>query len=116
MKAVNHCRSSVKRFGGVEEDYHRIHAWFDYSKNYFGDIRHRAFRHHTVGVQMCEDEFGLWIVNSDDHRVPVKSIAEQHIREDLGFIPTLQDWYEHIRPQPWMASTKKHTLKKMNLM
>ena len=116
MKAVNHCKSSVKRFGGTEDDYHRIHAWFDQSKEHYGDIRHRALRHHTLGVQLCEDEFGLWIVNSDDQRVPVKSIAEQHIREDLGFIPTLQDWYKHIRPQPWMASTKKHTLKKMNLM
>ena len=116
MKAVNHCRSSVKRFGGTEDDYHSIHAWFDKSKEHYGDVRHRALRHHTLGVQQCEDEFGLWITNSDGKKVPVKSIAEQHIREDLGFIPTLQDWYKHIRPQPWMASTKKHTLKKMNLM
>ena len=116
VKAFNHSLSSVKRFGGSEEDYHRIHAWFDESKVHYGDIRHRAFRHHTLGVQMCEEEFGIYITNSNGRKVPVKSIAEQHIREDLGFIPTLQDWYKHIRPQAWMASTKKNTLTKMNLM
>ena len=116
MKAFNHCKSSVKRFGGVEDDYHGIHAWFDESKDHYGDIRHRALRHHTQGIKECEIKFGVYIINSNLKKVPVKSIAEQHIREDLGFIPTLQDWYKHIRPQPWMASTKKHTLKKMNLM
>ena len=115
MKAFNHCKSSVKYFGGVPGDYHRIHTWFDESKNYYGDIRHRALRHHTQGVQMCEDIFGITIINSDDKEVPVKSIAEQHIREDLGFIPSIQDWFQEIKPKRWMNSTKKHT-KKMNLM
>ena len=116
MKAFNHCKSSVKRFGGAEDDYHSIHAWFDESKNYYSDMRHRAFRHHTLGVKLCEEEFGIYITNSKGKEIPVRSIAEQHIREDLGFIPSIQDWFENIRPQPWMASTKKHTLKKMNLM
>ena len=38
MKAFNHCKSSVKYFGGKEMDYHDIHAWFDASKNFYGDI------------------------------------------------------------------------------
>ena len=114
MKAFNHCKSSVKYFGGDVGDYHRIHAWFDESKNYYGDIRHRAYRHHTKGIEECEKVFGVTIVNSNGKNVPVRSIAEQHIREDLGFIPTLQDWYKEIVPKPWMASTKKN-IKKMNL-
>ena len=115
MKAYNHCKSSVKYFGGFELDYHHIHAWFDESKNYFGDIRHRAYRHHTRGIEECEITFGITLENSDGKKVPVRSIAEQHIREDLGFIPTLQDWFKEIVPKPWMASTKKN-IKKMNLM
>ena len=115
MKAFNHCKSSVKYFGGREMDYHKIHAWFDESKYYYSDIRHRALRHHSQGVQECEEKFGVIIYNSDNKKVPVKSIAEQHIREDLGFIPSVQDWLSNIKPKPWMASTKKN-IKKMNLM
>ena len=115
MKAFNHCKSSVKHFGGMEDDYHGIHAWFDESKDHYGDIRHRALRHHTQGVVECEKKFGIYIINSHNKKVPVKSIAEQHIREDLGFIPTVQDWFKEIRPKPWMASTKRN-IKKMNLM
>ena len=32
MKAFNHCKSSVKYFGGIEEDYVEIHQWFDNQK------------------------------------------------------------------------------------
>ena len=114
MKAFNHCKSSVKYFGGREMDYHAIHAWFDESKTHYADIRHRALRHHTQGVVECEERFGVIIYNSDNKKVPVKSIAEQHIREDLGFIPSVQDWFREIKLKSWMASTKKN-IKKMNL-
>ena len=114
IKAFNHCKSSVKYFGGDELDYHDIHAWFDESKGHYADIRHRALRHHTQGVIECEKVFGIYITNSDNKKVPVKSIAEQHIREDLGFIPSIQDWFREIKPKAWMASTRKVT-KTMNL-
>ena len=115
MKASNHCLSSVKHFGGRVGDYHCIHAWFDESKDHYGDIRHRALRHHTQGIKECELKFGIVISNSDGRNIPVRSIAEKHIIEDLGFIPTVQDWLKEIKPKPWMASTKKNT-KKINLM
>ena len=114
MKAFNHCKSSVKYFGGEEDDYLKIHQWFDESKTHYADIRHRALRHHTQGIAECEEKFGVNIYNSNGNKVIVKSIAEQHIREDLGFIPTLQDWFKLMKPAPWMASTKRNT--KMNLM
>ena len=37
-----------------------------------------------------------------ENEVPVRYIAEQHIKEDLGRIPTAQDWLGEIRPQRWM--------------
>ena len=114
MKAFNHCKSSVKYFGGEEDDYLKIHQWFDESKTHYADIRHRALRHHTQGISECEEKFGVYIYNSNGNKVIVKAIAEQHIREDLGFIPTLQDWFKLMKPAPWMASTKRNT--KMNLM
>ena len=113
MKAHNHCKSSVKKFGGEEHDYIDIHAWFDESKEFFGDIRHRALRHHAQGIFECERKFGITILNSDGKEIIVKSIAEQHVIEDIGFIPTLQDWFKEMSPRRWMASTKKVT--KMNL-
>ena len=65
---------------------------------------------------MCEEQIGITIKNSDGKIIPVRSIAEQHIREDLGFIPTVQDWLKEIVPKPWMASTRRVVKKKMNLM
>ena len=102
LKAFNHCRSSKSRFGGKEEDYHAIHAWFDESKAHVPDIRHRMLRHHSQGIEECEKTFGIYLQNSDGKKVPVKSIAEQHILEDLGFIPSLQDWICNIYIKSWM--------------
>ena len=115
MKAFNQCKSSVKYFGGRVLDYHDIHSWFDETKDYYADIRHRALRHHTLGIRECEKKFGIYIINSDGKDIPVRSIAEQHIREDLGCIPSVQDWLKEIKQKSWMASTKKN-IKKMNLM
>ena len=35
--------------------------------------------------------------------VPLRLIGEQHVREDLGFIPSFADWARRIRPEPWMG-------------
>jgi hypothetical protein len=67
------------------------------------DFRHRALRHHAEGCFAAEAVFGTTITNSDDRVVPVRLIAEQHILEDLGRIPSFADWVRCIRPEPWMA-------------
>jgi len=51
---------------------------------------------------LAEKLFGVAIVNSDGNKVPVRSVGEQHVREDLGRIPTAQDWLLQIKPQRWM--------------
>jgi hypothetical protein len=35
--------------------------------------------------------------------IPVRWVGEQHVKEDCGFIPTIQDWFGHIKPQRWMG-------------
>jgi len=35
--------------------------------------------------------------------IPMRRIGEQHVREDLGFIPSFADWVEAIRPESWMG-------------
>ena len=97
-----HAESSAKKFGGKPEDYLAIHNWFDESKAYFADFRHRALRHHAEGIFLAEKLFGVAIVNSDGKRIPVRYVGEQHVREDLGRIPTVQDWLLEIKPQRWM--------------
>ncbi len=99
---LRHAASSSNKFGGKPEDYIAIHNWFDESKAFLADYRHRALRHHAEGVFLCEQIFGIAIINSDGKQVPVRYIGEQHIKEDLGRIPTAQDWLSQIRPQPWM--------------
>jgi hypothetical protein len=54
------------------------------SKAFFPDFRHRALRHHTEGIFLCERILGLAISNSEGAAVPVGYIGEQHVREDLG--------------------------------
>ena len=54
------------------------------------------------GIFLAERIFGVTIVNSDGDRVPVRYVGEQHVREDLGRIPTAQDWLSQIKPARWM--------------
>ena len=81
-----HARSSARKYGGQPADYQAIHDWFDESKAFLADVRHRALRHHAEGIFLCEKIFGTSIVNSDGREVPVRFIGEQHVLEDLGRI------------------------------
>lgn len=94
------------------EDYIEIHHWFDGSKRSWADPRHRALRHHSEGIFDCEEKFGYAIEVSNGKTIPVRYIGEDHVREDLGFIPRMSDWFEHIKMQKWMLMTmqpKKET-------
>jgi hypothetical protein len=53
--------------------------------------------------------FGYTITNSDEKVVSVKDICEQHILEDFGmrFIPTAQDYLEHLDFKEWMQNGLK---------
>jgi hypothetical protein len=39
--------------------------------------------------------------------IPTRWIGEQHVREDLGFIPSFADWVKAIRPEPWMGRAQR---------
>ena len=103
---IRHAESSARKFGGKLEDYLVIHRWFDESKAYFSDFRHRAWRHHTAGIFLAEQVFGVSVTNNEGNAVPVRYIGEQHVREDLGRIPTLQDWLVNLKSEPWMYGRK----------
>ena len=99
----HHSPSSVKKWGGAVADYQPVHDWFDHSKRIITDFRHRALRHHAEGIFMAETILGSTIALPSGRNVPVVWIGEQHVREDLGFMPSFADWVKAIRPEPWMG-------------
>ncbi len=101
-----HAESSARKFGGKPEDYLEVHNHLDSTKGAFADNRHRAITHNAwyIGPDgPLERAFGAFLTNSDGRKVPVRSIAEQHVLEDFGgFIPTLQDYLCELQYKPWM--------------
>lgn len=107
---TTHADTSVRIWGGKRDDYQAIHEWFDATKECYCDFRHRALRHHSLGIFEAERVFGKTIVNSDGKEVPVRYIGEQHVKEDCGGkIPSVSDWLGQIQAQPWMG--RPHTIK-----
>lgn len=105
--AYEHAENSARLFGGSAEDYLPIHQWFDAPKAAVPNFRSRALRHHGFGIFEAERIFGATILNSDDKVVPVRIIAEQHVREDCGGrIPSVEDWLHHIPMEPWMIDVE----------
>lgn len=101
--SYHHALSSAKRFGGVASDYQELHDFLDSSKQTYADFRHRALLHNTFGIFICERIFGHTITNSDGKQIPVRVIAEQHVREDHnGKIPTVEEWLHGIPMEAWM--------------
>jgi len=109
MTPYKHAQSSFQKWGGSPEDYIRLHDWFDETKAFTGDWTHRALRHHSAGIQWAIKEFGDTIENSLHQKIPTKLLAEQHVLEDCGFIPTPQDFLSVLakNPKDWMLKVGK---------
>ena len=99
----HHALSSVRKWGGEIDDYLPIHQWFDETKRVMPDFRHRALRHHSDGIFLCEQIFGVTLSLSSGRIIPVRWIGEQHVKEDLQRIPTAADWLACLQPRSWMA-------------
>ena len=103
MKPIVHARLSAKKYGGLVEDFLPIHDFLDSSKAVLPDIRHRAIFHNSLGPFVAERIFGTTVKNANGLLVCVRDIAEDHIIEDIGFIPTITRWLEQMKIEPWMA-------------
>lgn len=95
-----HARESAKEFGGSTEDYLEIHRLINKSQEAFGDSRHRALTHHSWFVAVVERIVGE-SVSTKDGLVPTRLVGEQHLRADLGFVPSAQEWLETMNFHDW---------------
>jgi len=107
MKPLIHAKISVKTYGGTVEDYLPVHDFIDSSKIAVPDVRHRAMLHSAWGIYLAEKVLGTFITNSDGKQVSVRDIAEEHVIQDLGFIPTMEDWLKTMPIEGWMSGTRK---------
>jgi hypothetical protein len=108
---LKHCKTSVRKWGGIEEDYIQIHEWLDETKGWLGHSLHRMFRHHSEGIFECEKVFGKSFINSDNKVVYTRYVAEQHVKEDCnGYIPSAKEWVNMItsgKMEKWATKTLK---------
>lgn len=109
MKPFLHARGSIQRWGGKPEDYMPIHDFIDQSKMAMPDLRHRAVLHNAFGCYLVEKVFGHTIINSDKREVSTRDIAEHHIIEDMGFLPSLEDWIDDIPHREWHGGIHRLT-------
>jgi hypothetical protein len=96
MNFLIHSKNSVKKYGGEQADYEKIHKFMDSFKVTLADSRHRLFLHNTGGIHAATIAFGDSIKNSAGKDVSVRDICTDHILEDLRTIPTVEEIVKHI--------------------
>lgn len=118
MKPLLHAKISVRKFGGNVEDYIDIHNWFDSTKQHISDATHRMVLHNSFGIFLCEQVFGEiiatkdgfkkmpYITNSNGKQISVRDIAEQHVLDDLGHIPSLEKCMQGLPMHDWAVGGK----------
>ena len=103
-----HSLSSARKYGGKPEDYIEIHNFLDASKGVIADNRHRALTHNSWFLSVVlERVFGVTFLNSEGKTISVRTIGEQHVFEDLGCIPSGQDYLTELEYKPWMEGKGK---------
>jgi hypothetical protein len=103
--AYYHAVSSARKFGGQPDDYYALHEFMDSTKQHVPDARHRLFLHNAWGIWLAERVLGTMLTRgSDGHMVPMRTILEQHVKEDYGgVIPTLDQCFERALPHPLLT-------------
>lgn len=109
MKPLQHARASVRRYGGRIEDYMDIHTFIDSPKSGFADVRHRAILHNAWGCFVVEQMFGPYRYNSDGKMYCPRQLAEDHVVEDIGKIPSLEEWLKDLPIKRWMDVKSVYT-------
>lgn len=109
MKPLIHARCSVNRYGGSIDDYIPLHEFIDSSKQCVPDMRHRAILHSSFGCYIVQEVFGVYIENSNGRLIATRDLAEEHIIEDMGRIPTVQDYLEGMPLYDWLGGPKRRT-------
>lgn len=114
MNPWRHSRISAHKFGGKPEDYDFIHEWLDQTKALHASMRHRSLLHNSFGCFLAAQCLGNNFVNSAGKTVSVRAVCEQHIIDDLGFIPSVDDYFKHMKIATWMGGMpQKHEYRKM---
>ena len=63
--------------------------------------------HSAFGIFLLEKVFGTYITNSDNKDVSVRDLGEDHVIQDMGFIPTLDRWFKNMPIEDWMMGKRK---------
>lgn len=117
MNSYFHAVSAARKWGGDPAVYLPIQEFIDSSKKIIGDVRHRSMYHHTAGVWLCQEVFGVTItVGERGIQVPVRLIAERHILEDLGWLPSPKDYIDGMTIKPWMSGAQRKELPLSHLL
>lgn len=107
MKPHLHARNSARRHGGEPTDYQDIHDFIDSTKIALPDVRHRALLHNAFGCFLVERVFGTTRTNSAGKTYSPRDVAEEHVQEDLGFIPTLEKCFALLPLSTWFGGGKR---------
>ena len=107
MKPYIHARTSARKYGGEPAEYYDIHEFIDSSKAAVPDMRHRALLHNAFGCYIVQSVFGIVRTNSAGKEYSPRDVAEDHVIEDLGFLPTVEQYLRNMVLQPWMGAAKR---------
>lgn len=100
--------SCARRFKAHAGDFSEINGWIDGHNDPEGidasaHPAARYLRHQSYSCFEVEEIFGITIALSDGRQIPSRYIAEYHITQEFGFIPSLSEWLCLIQPKPFMA-------------
>lgn len=115
MNSWFHAVSASRKWGGTPQDFLPIEEFIDSSKQVIGDVRHRSVYHHTLGVYLCQRIFGDTL-QVGRKLIPVRLIAEQHILEDLGWLPSPADYIDGMPIKAWMSGSVRKELPLSHLL
>lgn len=91
MQPFVHAQASARKSGRDWTEDLPIHEFMDLAKNACPDLRHRLILHNSdLGPELASRAF--------PDRTDARDVALAHVQQDLGWLPTLNDWLDLCDP------------------
>lgn len=105
MTPEDHALLSVRDYGGKQSDYYEVHYLMDVSKHFItnGHASHRAMSHNWWGITLIEKLYKKKLING----VSVRQLLIDHVRQDCGIVPTLEECISSLSAGNYMQKYNK---------
>lgn len=114
LNTLEQAQRSQQKYGGIVEDYLRIHQLLDSPSLWLKGEKQLVLTHNTFGVWLCDQAFGVTFKRRSDRELLLTAaIAKDHIEAELGSVIDVCNFLHLMPIRTWQNGLKPDQVRRI---